>query len=337
MQFITQLQHLDALHRFKTLFSSIVACFETISTDSSALWSPDSFTDWSALLLAITNSEFVSALVVVSNSLSYLLPLTKSLQSESKDIVQAVQEISHLEGALKDLRTNIDRTHTEWFMEIEEMCQSSEVAINLPRLCGRQQNRANVPAQTPTDCYWRTITIPVLDHLISHIQSRFSEHQKTALLGLHLIPSIIVTKSLAEIWDTLQPLQVLYAHDLDDNFASFRPELHSWYLKWKEEENHHGRESLPTTLAFTFPQSSPYYANIDILLRILCTLPVTSCSAERSFSALKRTKTSLRSTMTNSRLTTLTLLHIHQNISVDITQAIDEFARANPRRMKLNF
>ena len=40
-------------------------------------------------------------------------------------------------------------------------------------------------------------------------------------------------------------------------------------------------------------------------------LPVTSCEAERSFSALRRIKNYLRSTMTEERLTGLALLNIH--------------------------
>ncbi len=70
-------------------------------------------------------------------------------------------------------------------------------------------------------------------------------------------------------------------------------------------------------------------------LKILCTLPVTSCSAERSFSGLKRIKTPFRSSMTNTRLTGLTLLQIHRDIPIDVEAAIDQFARMHPRRMTM--
>ena len=67
----------------------------------------------------------------------------------------------------------------------------------------------------------------------------------------------------------------------------------------------------------------------------MCTLPVTSCSSERSFSALKQIKTSLRSSMGNERLTALTLLYIHRDVEIDIEEVIVEFGRRYPRRMKL--
>ena len=63
---------------------------------------------------------------------------------------------------------------------------------------------------------------------------------------------------------------------------------------------------------------------------------MTSCSAERSFSGLKRVKTALRSNMSNERLTSLTLLHIHQDIPIVPEEVIDEFSRRHPRRIQLS-
>ena len=193
-------ERINALQRFKDLFSSVVSCFESISAEGSGgSWSSDSLTDASMLLTAITTTDFVSALFITSNSLNCLKPLTKSLQSESKDIVKAVQEIDRLERILTEKRQNVDSIHSEWFEEIDKMCRSMGVEPSLPRLCGRQQNQDNIPAQTPSQYYRRTVTIPVLDHLISEMNRRFSEHQKTAFLGLNLIPSILVKKPLCEV------------------------------------------------------------------------------------------------------------------------------------------
>ena len=162
-------ERINALQRFKDLFSSVVFCFESISAEGSGSLSSDSLTDASTLLTAITTTDFVSALVIISNSLNCLKPLTKSLQSESKDIVEAVQEIDSLERILTEKRQNVDSIHSKWFEEIDKMCRSMGVEPSLPRLCGRQRNRDNIPAQTPSQYYRRTVTIPVLDHLISEM------------------------------------------------------------------------------------------------------------------------------------------------------------------------
>ena len=42
---------IDALDHIKKLYSSIVACFESISAEGSCMWSPDSVTETSTILL----------------------------------------------------------------------------------------------------------------------------------------------------------------------------------------------------------------------------------------------------------------------------------------------
>ena len=327
-------ERIDALDRFKKLHSSIVSCFETISTEGSSSWTPDSLTDASTLLLAISTTDFLSALVIASSSLSYLMALTKSLQSEAKDIVEAVTEISNLRAVLQDLRDNVDDYHDQWFAEVEQMCTTIGAEPSLPRLCARQTHRSNVPSQTPKEYYRRTITIPLLDHMLSEIDRRFSTHQQTAVTGLCLIPFLLVNKTLVEATSTIAKLGEMYDSDLPSP-SSLQSEVHTWYLRWRREKQEHGEQALPTSLSLTLPHSSSLFPNITELLRILCTLPVTSCSAERSFSGLKRIKTALRSTMGNERLTSLTLLNLHRDIDIDIPEVIDEFARLHPRRMVL--
>ena len=85
-------------------------------------------------------------------------------------------------------------------------------------------------------------------------------------------------------------------------------------MKWKKQEIDCGFSSLPVTLSHALPRASSMFPNISVLLILLCTLLVTSCSSERSFSGLKRIKTALRSTMSNERLSSLALLHLYRDI-----------------------
>ena len=111
--------------------------------------------------------------------------------------------------------------------------------------------------------------------------------------------------------------------------------LHCWSIKWQQQVREHGQTSLSTTPTQTLRQATTMYPNIRVLVSMLCTLPVTSCSAERSFSAVKRIKTALRSSMGTARLTGLALLHLHRDIPLEISKVIDEFARRHHRRLKM--
>ena len=73
----------------------------------------------------------------------------------------------------------------------------------------------------------------------------------------------------------------------------------------------------------SFPESS------NVVLITLLTYPVSTCTAERSFSGMKRLQTPLRRTVTDQRLSSLAILHIHKHKDViDIIDGIiTEFAR----------
>ena len=60
------------------------------------------------------------------------------------------------------------------------------------------------------------------------------------------------------------------------------------------------------------------FSEVLQLVKISYTIPVTSSTAERSFSALRRLKTFLRITMTQSRLNHAMTLHVHMERTNEI-------------------
>ena len=57
------------------------------------------------------------------------------------------------------------------------------------------------------------------------------------------------------------------------------------------------------------------FPNVEIILNILLTMPISIASGERSFSSLKRVKTYLRNTMTEDRLNFTSILYINRKWS----------------------
>ena len=92
----------------------------------------------------------------------------------------------------------------------------------------------------------------------------------------------------------------------------------------------------PQTLVETFDQAN--YNSIPVALKTLLTYPMSTCPAERSFSGmkLKRLQTPLRRTMTDERLRSLAILHIHKHKDVfDIEGIISEFGRLKGTHLAL--
>ena len=109
----------------------------------------------------------------------------------------------------------------------------------------------------------------------------------------------------------VQELAEFYCDDLPDA-DNLSVELHCWQLKW---DGHQGEK--PSDLRQTLAHADcAFFQNIRELLKITCTLPVTSCECERSNSALKRLKTYMRSTMGHERLSGLGLLTVHYDMDI---------------------
>ena len=77
------------------------------------------------------------------------------------------------------------------------------------------------------------------------------------------------------------------------------------------------------------------FPNVEIILRIYLTLPLSNASGERSFSVLKRVKNYLRNSLGQDKLSTLALLQIEAEFmeSLDYDEIIENLA-ANKARKK---
>ena len=133
---------------------------------------------------------------------------------------------------------------------------------------------------------------------------------------------------------TVDEIFTPYDADIPEHLQQVREsECMRWKSRWEKAND------LPGTLHDTLEQCSPHeFPNIAKAFTVLLTLPITTATAERSFSALGRLKTYMRSTMKEERLNGLALMHIHKHdIQIDTEEIINEFAAASPRRLELLF
>ena len=111
-------------------------------------------------------------------------------------------------------------------------------------------------------------------------------------------------------------------------------ELDLWQRLWNEKKEK--AEEIPEKISSTIKIVDPIaFPNIFTILQIVATIPVTSCSSERSISSLRNLKNYLRSTMGEERLNGLALMHTHREMELNLEEIIDLFATRHPRRMKM--
>ena len=274
------------------------------------------------------------SLVITRHVFDLTIVVATLLQAKKIDIIGCLQMIKTLKNVCSATRNNFDQHHSSWYKTALNLSAKVGVAEMMKQIVGKQTLRDNPPADSVSDYYKKAITIPLLDHLKNELDNRFHSETITSYKGLSVIPAqmlhMISKKNKYFEWkEQFRNFTNFYEDDLP-NPLSLGAEMELWENYWVKFQG-----SRPETIAATlkFVDFSAF-ANIKVALRLLATLPVTSCECERSFSSLRRLKNYNRSTMVENRLNGLALLHIHREINPDTSLVIDTFA-LHDRKLKL--
>ncbi|KAL9977462.1 hypothetical protein ACROYT_G014868 [Oculina patagonica] len=184
----------------------------------------------------------------------------------------------------------------------------------------------NTEAQNPKIYFQRNVAIPLLDHIIMCINEQFSPSATVAASLLGLVPSVLCSKNV-----NLEAAVNKYNDDLPSP-EMFEMELMRWRGRYLAMEP----ELRPASPAVAIKDcDDDLFPNISILLKIACTIPVTSCECERSASTLGRLNNYMRASMGKERLSNLALLHIHYDTPVELDTVLNCYAHLHPRRLQL--
>lgn len=321
----------EAFEVFSDLYLPIVCCFEAISRSTE--WNRDSRSDAQSFLLALSQFQFLVTLQATQSVLGYTRGLSVKLQGRYTDIARAYREVDNVKTTVQNLRSNVESFNARVYAEAKQMAQVVGVEESIPRIASRQQHRSNIVADNYQEYYCRNLTIPLLDHLIAELDTRFAkEESENVVQFMHLLPSVIIKSASVLSKDMIKNILELYSGDLP-SFVCINAELDLWQHKWKADTELASKLDTPEKcLRHT---DADFFPNIHTLLQIMGTLPVTSCECERSISMLKLIKSPLRSTMGQQRLNGLAMLYYHRGVKISPEEVVDEFARRHPRRMLL--
>ena len=197
----------------------------------------------------------------------------------------------------------------------------------MPRISKCQQHCSNPEYDSCEDYFKKTVTIPFLDHLINDISSRFTNHSKQSASLQDLLPvNITEGTSTSSMKDAID----FYSDDLP-NSDIIDEEFSRWKRKWLCVPLKDRPETLAESLKQCCQQTLP---NIFTLLKLFATLPLSSCSCERSASALRRLHGYLRCTQTEEHLSALALIHMNYETEIHIDEVCKIFLQKHPRRME---
>ena len=191
------------------------------------------------------------------------------------------------------------------YISAQETAKTQNFIFKTPRLTSRQTNRCNIAAETDKKYFRVGIFIPFLDNFIVTLEARFTAH-KSIIGGFRcLIPADPTIGPTPQQIKSIQVLGRFYENDLTKSSEELVPEL---ILRYRKLSRLNAAERPTDVLSNIKECSSDAFANIFTLMTTLLTLPVTTCTSERSFSTLRRLKTYLQNTTGTTRMNGLALL-----------------------------
>nr|CAI5825293.1 unnamed protein product [Callosobruchus analis] len=195
-------------------------------------------------------------------------------------------------------------------------------------------HRINVPTDNCVKYYQISIFLPWLDSFLSNLKERFSKHKMILSNLMVLLPSgnFTTQKQLHDFHALLS----FYHQDVAELSRNvLDAELRLWYQKFMKIDGSSVEPPAAPKCAIDALNAcnAAIYPNIFTLLKIFATIPISTATAERTFSTLRRLKSYLRNTMSENRLNGLANLNIHRWIQVDTNEVLAILKEKGPRRL----
>ncbi|XP_060882010.1 zinc finger MYM-type protein 1-like, partial [Metopolophium dirhodum] len=166
--------------------------------------------------------------------------------------------------------------------------------------------------------YYRTNTYyKILDSIIENLKRRFSPESLSLAISVDKFMQLNYEGSLVFI--------DYYKDLLDINKLNIKSEMTVARNCINKINNDFNIDDLKTTI------KKEIFPNIYKMLQVALTLPVSSATCERSFSAMRRIKTWVRTSMHQERFTNLSILHIEKDVTknIDTECILNEFSESS--------
>ncbi|KAL5820594.1 hypothetical protein ACOSQ3_022476 [Xanthoceras sorbifolium] len=284
------------------------------------------------------NFDFVFILLLLHRVLGISDVLCRALQMKSQYILNALNLVSTTKLLLQQLRED------EWddfFESVVSFCKRHDIDIpnmgdhymeGTRRSC---QQRNNI---TVEHYYHFNIFNVVIDFHLMELNNRFTEKTVELLILSEALNPIDGFKSFSI--DAICTLaEKFYPRDFTgDDINTLKRQLGHYKLDVICQPQFQNIAYL-SELCRLLVQSrrSQHYFLIDRLIRLVLTLPVSTATTERAFSAMKLIKTSIRNKMEQEFLANSMVIYIEREIAetIDSDFVIDKFDILKNRKIRL--
>jgi len=270
------------------------------------------------LLVQFQEGKTLLGIKIASDIIAILEELNRSLQATNATVSGMLQAVETVEAQLSQFRSE-EKFHQIFTSVNDNITQFDLKPIRLPRQRRppRRQSGPAVAYAAPTaEIHYRTEYLAFVDTAIGQLRTRFNPDSPG--LSTYLILEQILISG-----------QISTDKDVVNNY----PELNTGRLAiqlgmFKMQYKYNTLADAKNVLQSMLPEVRLMFSEVEQLVRLLLLCPASSCEAERSFSSLRRLKTWLRNSMSQERLNSVIVCHVHQDIldNLDIHKIAADFA-----------
>ena len=248
--------------------------------------------------------------------------------AEGQSLAQPADE------ALVYRREQSEETFAEIFESASETAEMLGTVIAKPRPI-RMERHLLLPEQSPSDYFRVRVYNVALDQLIGSLRNRFADVKEHVNALFSIVPAQVLLHqpSFSDVKPAVTHYQSLLP-DISERALKqqVEPELHLWSNFWRAQDER--GIAVPANALLALDECNGFCPLIRTLLRILAVLPVSSCTAERTFSKLKNVCSEKRSTMGEGRLGSLILIQAHRDHLPSDADVLRAFAGRPGRRLE---
>ncbi|KAK9052968.1 hypothetical protein SSX86_029598 [Deinandra increscens subsp. villosa] len=278
--------------------------------------------------------EFVFVLHMMKEMMQKTDALCQGLQKKSQDILNAMNLVKAAKVSLNDLRNE------GWDSLIEKVisfCQRYDIEqpdMSAPYKSSRYRPRKKDLHFSFEHFYRVDLFMETLDKQIHDLDYRFNEQSIELLsLGSTLCSKVINVDHIVLLVEKYYPTDFT-----KQEINHLRGQLDSLQVERKIDVKLSKIGTL-SDLCQTLVESgkNDMYDLVERVCRLLLTLPVSTATTERGFSAMKIFKTRLRSKMSDDNLANSMMIYIEKEIAnmFDADSIIEEFKDLKGRRAEL--
>lgn len=281
--------------------------------------------------------SFLFSLMLAERLLKHCDNLSKTMQSTSMPAVEARRLSKLCVAVLEKIRGDSD-FDLFWCLVLSTQKQLDVEEPVLQRRRKRPRRYEDGSAgSTFSDpkSYYRSVYYQCLDAAISTINNRFDQRDFSIYANLEEV----LCKACSNEDFSCELDEVCEFFDSDFDKSRLETQLQMLSCMNISSSTSH------STLNFTdIHQHFQALSHSEVVLlgevvkviKLVLLMPATNAVSERSASAMRRIKSYLRSTMTQSRLNSVMVLHIHKHLTdtVNHIAVLNEFASANDDRRK---